>query len=43
MLKLLVKFQKHKIDLVGFHGQTIYHNSEEKISVQLVMETYYQN
>ena len=24
-----------KIDIIGFHGQTIYHNSEEKISVQL--------
>ena len=24
-----------KIDLVGFHGQTIYHNAEEKISKQL--------
>ena len=24
-----------KIDLVGFHGQTIYHNSKEKISNQL--------
>ena len=25
----------HKIDIIGFHGQTIYHNSEEKISNQL--------
>ena len=24
-----------KLDIVGFHGQTIYHNSDEKISVQL--------
>ena len=24
-----------KIDIVGFHGQTIYHNSQEKISIQL--------
>ena len=31
-----MKFQKKmKLDLVGFHGQTIYHNSEQKISVQL--------
>tara|TARA_A100001011_G_scaffold400224_1_gene513333 strand:- start:716 stop:1840 length:1125 start_codon:yes stop_codon:yes gene_type:complete len=25
----------NKIDIVGFHGQTIYHNSKEKISKQL--------
>ena len=24
-----------KIDIVGFHGQTIYHNSQERISKQL--------
>ncbi len=27
--------KKKKLDLVGFHGQTIYHNSKEKISKQL--------
>ena len=27
--------KKNKLDLVGFHGQTIYHNAGEKISVQL--------
>ena len=27
--------KKNKIDLVGFHGQTIYHSGEEKVSVQL--------
>jgi anhydro-N-acetylmuramic acid kinase len=26
---------KKKIDIIGFHGQTIYHNSQEKISTQL--------
>ena len=26
---------KIKLDLVGFHGQTIYHNPKEKISLQL--------
>jgi anhydro-N-acetylmuramic acid kinase len=26
---------KFEIDIVGFHGQTIFHNAEEKISVQL--------
>ena len=25
----------NKIDIIGFHGQTIYHNSQEKISSQL--------
>ena len=24
-----------KIDLIGFHGQTIFHNSDKKISKQL--------
>ena len=26
---------KNKYELVGFHGQTIYHNSKEKVSIQL--------
>ena len=32
--KAIKKF-KDKIDFIGFHGQTIYHNSDEKISKQL--------
>ena len=40
-MKLLKK--KSKIDLIGFHGQTIFHNAKEKISKQLVMENFFQN
>jgi len=32
--KILEK-NKHKIDLLGFHGQTIFHNSKDKITKQL--------
>ena len=32
MIQLHPKFE---IDIIGFHGQTIFHNAEEKISVQL--------
>ena len=31
----ILKNFDNKVDLVGFHGQTIYHNYEEKISRQL--------
>ncbi len=30
-----LSFNNDEKDLVGFHGQTIYHNSEEKTSIQL--------
>ncbi len=33
--KIVNNFKKDSIDLVGFHGQTIYHNADEKISKQL--------
>ena len=31
----IIKESKSKIDFVGFHGQTIFHNAKEKISKQL--------
>ena len=33
--KKIIEKQTLDIDLVGFHGQTIFHNAEEKISLQL--------
>ena len=34
--KVIKEIDKHqKADVIGFHGQTIYHNSQEKISRQL--------
>ena len=30
-----------KIDLIGFHGQTIYHNPGKKLPSNLVMVNYY--
>ena len=33
LLKNLIKLKRRF--LIGFHGQTIYHNAEEKISKQL--------
>ena len=34
-IKEIQKNTNEKIDVIGFHGQTIYHNSKEKISIQL--------
>ena len=33
--KIIKDLDKYEEMLIGFHGQTIYHNSEEKISKQL--------
>ena len=33
--KVIEDFRNNEIDIIGFHGQTIYHNSQEKISNQL--------
>ena len=39
VLKILEDSKKskafNKVDIIGFHGQTIYHNAEEKISMQM--------
>ena len=32
--KLIKQFDK-KVDIIGFHGQTIYHNAEENLSIQI--------
>ena len=34
-IKEIQKNTNEKIDVIGFHGQTIYHNTKEKISLQL--------
>ena len=33
--RILAKHNNEEVDFVGFHGQTIFHNSEKKISKQL--------
>jgi anhydro-N-acetylmuramic acid kinase len=33
--EMIKSHPKFEIDIVGFHGQTIFHNAEEKITVQL--------
>ena len=33
--EIIQSLPKHKIEIVGFHGQTIFHNADEKLSVQL--------
>ena len=33
--KVVNNFTQEKIDFVGFHGQTIYHDSKERVSKQL--------
>ena len=33
--KIFIDLSYEKVDLLGFHGQTIFHNAEEKISKQL--------
>ena len=35
VVNLILKKSKYKIDLLGFHGQTIFHNSKDKITKQL--------
>ena len=33
--EMIQSHPKNKVDIVGFHGQTIFHNASEKLSVQL--------
>ena len=40
---IVEKFSKYNIDLVGFHGQTIFHDSKKKFQNNLVMENFYLN
>ena len=35
------KISNSQINIIGFHGQTIFHNSQENISNQLGDENYY--
>ena len=35
IINKVLKKNDLKIDLVGFHGQTIYHNAEESVSKQI--------
>ena len=30
-----------EVDFIGFHGQTIFHDSKKKFQNKLVMENYY--
>ena len=40
--KEIIESTEINIDLVGFHGQTILHNAQKKVSKQLETATYYQ-
>ena len=35
VVKKVLKISKHSVDIIGFHGQTIFHDPENKISKQL--------